>query len=476
MHLSSLNPSSLLVRWVDGARRHAWLVVLLALASAIWSVRYAATNLGVSTDTASIISSDLSWRQDYIAYKAAFPAARFDGNPIRLRDPHSESVATFLELFSDPDATPWSVTALVYDGVQASRLAAKLDALEPVAETRTLEDFIPADRESKLAIIEELDLLLSLDATQRAPPSRTPVVKRRQALDELNADLRRLEGDQSVRAEVERLRAALNALDDAQAASTTAASDLLGRFERNLLGGLAEQLRLLRLSLTAGSVHVGDLPVPLVERWIATDGRRRVAAYAKADLFDQAALAEFLEAVRKVAPHSTGDPVVYVESAKVIVHAFQQAFSLALVLIVVILIVLLRRLRYVAQVMLPLILAAVLTVACMVVLGVPFNFANVIALPLLLGVGVDNGIHLVHRMRIAPPADGNVLETSTARAVVASAMTTIFSFGNLAFSPHPGTASMGLVLSLGLLVTLLASLVVLPAMLTRDDPITSGGH
>ncbi len=110
------------------------------------------------------------------------------------------------------------------------------------------------------------------------------------------------------------------------------------------------------------------------------------------------------------------------------------------------------------------------------ILGVPFNFANVIALPLLLGVGVDNGIHMVHRMRAAPPAGGNVLETSTARAVVASGLTTIFSFGNLAFSPHPGTASMGLVLSVGLFITLLASLVVLPAMLAGEPRAAPGGH
>jgi predicted RND superfamily exporter protein len=108
---------------------------------------------------------------------------------------------------------------------------------------------------------------------------------------------------------------------------------------------------------------------------------------------------------------------------------------------------------------------AVFTGAATVVLDIPFNFANVIALPLLLGIGVDSGIHMVHRFRTALPQHGNLLATSTARAVLFSALTTICGFGNLALSPHPGTASMGLLLTLGLGFTLVCTLIVLPALL-----------
>jgi predicted RND superfamily exporter protein len=100
-----------------------------------------------------------------------------------------------------------------------------------------------------------------------------------------------------------------------------------------------------------------------------------------------------------------------------------------------------------------------------VVLGLEFNFANVIALPLLLGVGVDNGIHIVHRMRSEPPLDGNLSGTSTSRAVLASGLTTIASFGNLAFASHLGMSSMGQVLTIGMIAILAATLILLPALL-----------
>ena len=394
----------------------------------------------------------------------ALPSVRFDGNPIGLRDPGSESVTTFIELLSDRDTAPVAVSVLARDAAEASELAVKLESVDQVSGTRTLASFIPSDQRAKLALIEELDLLLGPDLGRTLAASHDSTDDRLMALDELIKVVERLESDAGVGTDAGRLRAALVGLREAQPA-VTAGADPLQRFERSLLDGLGEQLRLLRLSLTAGEVDVENLPVSLLERWIGEDGRHRVAIYPKSGLFDQEAMASFLEAVRRVAPGSTGTPVVYVESARVVVRAFQQAFVLALGCIVIVLFVLLGRLRPVMHVLLPLLMASILTVAVMVLLDVPFNFANVIALPLLLGVGVDNGIHMVHRMQAAPPADGNVLETSTARAVVASALTTVFSFGNLAFSPHPGTASMGLVLCIGLSIMLLASLLVLPALI-----------
>jgi hypothetical protein len=148
-----------------------------------------------------------------------------------------------------------------------------------------------------------------------------------------------------------------------------------------------------------------------------------------------------------------------------VVRSFQLAFAYALVMVVALLALFLRRLGDVVLVLVPIVFASTVTAAATVWLGIPFNFANIITLPLLVGIGVDNGIHLVHRMRTEPPAHGDPLATSTSRAVVACAFTTIASFGTLAFSPHVGMASMGKVLTLGMTITLLATLLLLPAML-----------
>ena len=145
--------------------------------------------------------------------------------------------------------------------------------------------------------------------------------------------------------------------------------------------------------------------------------------------------------------------------------AFQQAFLLSLLAITVLLLILLRPKSDVLLVLLPLLLAGALTGAASVLFHIPFNFANIIALPLLLGIGVDSGIHMVHRMRTAPPSSGQMLQTSTARAVFYSALTTICSFGNLAVSPHRGMASMGILLTIGIGFTLICILVVLPTLM-----------
>ena len=119
-------------------------------------------------------------------------------------------------------------------------------------------------------------------------------------------------------------------------------------------------------------------------------------------------------------------------------------------------------------ILLPILLAALFTGAISVLLGIPLNFANIIALPLLLGIGVDSGIHILHRLRSDPPANGILLASSSARAVVISALTTIFSIGNLAFSPHLGTASMGKLLTIGITMTLVCTLIVLPSLLAKQ--------
>ena len=172
-----------------------------------------------------------------------------------------------------------------------------------------------------------------------------------------------------------------------------------------------------------------------------------------------------MKAVRSEAPDATGSPVVILEAGNAVVAAFRDAAVLAVVAIAVLLAVLLRSVRDVALAFAPLLLAALLTVSASVVFDLPFNFANVIVLPLLFGLGVANGIHLVLRERDEGGVAG-VAETSTPRAVVFSALTTIGSFGSIAISSHPGTSSMGTLLTIAIALSLVCTLIVLPALMT----------
>ncbi|MFP6743442.1 MAG: MMPL family transporter, partial [Alphaproteobacteria bacterium] len=233
-----------------------------------------------------------------------------------------------------------------------------------------------------------------------------------------------------------------------------------------MLDGFAERLRRLYLALEPYEpITLDDLPRSLVEREVAIDGRVRIRVFARDDLTDNDALRRFVENIREVAPTAVGNPIEILESGDAVVGAFQQALLSAVIVIVVLLFVLMRRFADVAYVMAPLLLAALLTIAASVVLIIPFNFANVIVLPLLLGVGVDSAIHLVYRYRNDPAQRRHMLRSSTARGVVLSALTTICGFGSLALSTHRGTATMGELLTIGVSLTLVCTLLVLPALL-----------
>ena len=164
-----------------------------------------------------------------------------------------------------------------------------------------------------------------------------------------------------------------------------------------------------------------------------------------------------------------GSPVVSVEAGHAVVSAFKQAFMTAFIIISLLLFILLGSHRDALLIMIPLLMAALLTATASIVLSIPLNFANIIALPLLLGIGVDSGIHILHRFRTAPPDNGIILATSSARAVLVSALTTIVSIGNLAFSSHLGTASMGKLLTIGIGMTLLCTLIILPSLLVTTN-------
>ena len=231
------------------------------------------------------------------------------------------------------------------------------------------------------------------------------------------------------------------------------------------LGTLPASLRRLNTLLRAAPVNVDDLPASIRDRWISGDGRYRVEATPRDDVLDPQAAARFVAAVAAVAPRATGLPVIHLRAGETVIGAFRTALMTAFVLIGVVLLALFRNLRDTLTVVFLLLFAALATGACSVALGIGFNFANLIVLPLLLGIGVDSAIHMTHRQRSLPPVDGNLLATSTGHAVLYSTLTTLCGFGGLALSAHPGTASMGLLLAIGMLMILASTLLVLPALM-----------
>ncbi len=397
---------------------------------------------------------------------ALLPQARFDFDPLNLKDPDTESVSTLFDLMGDKDAPPYSLTVLADSLDAAIALGARAGRLDEVRDTVTLASLVPKAQEEKLLMIESAALfLLPAFAEERRPPSADAAARRR-AVSSFRRKLAAFiaaAGPAAAPGTVASARRLAGALARLDAGRLPGAAGL-AEMERRLLASLPARLDALRLSLDAGPVTLGGLPERLRRRHVAANGEARLEIFPREDLRDRARLVRFVDAVRTLAPRVTGSPVTILEAGRVVVNAFLQAAVISVVLISLLIAVLLRRLHDVLLVFLPLALAALLTIAMSVLLDIPFNFANVIVLPLLFGLGVASGIHLVLRAREASDYTG-LLVTSTPRAVVFSALTTIGSFGSIALSSHPGTSSMGILLTIAITATLVCTLVVLPALL-----------
>jgi hypothetical protein len=233
-----------------------------------------------------------------------------------------------------------------------------------------------------------------------------------------------------------------------------------------LIAPLKTTLRQVRSLLAAEQVSIGNLPAALKKTWMSTDGRVRMEVAPKGDGNDNTVLRRFVTAVRSVAPEAAGMPVFTIEAAASVVKAFLQAGVLSVLAIALILFVALRRWIDVALTLIPLLIAIVVTLEVCVLISLPLNFANIIALPLLLGVGVAFKIYYIIAWR---SGETNFLQSSLTRAVFFSACTTATAFGSLWFSHHPGTSSMGKLMALSLLTTLAAAVIFQPALLATQQ-------
>ena len=383
---------------------------------------------------------------------ALLPQIAFDFDPLNLKNPNSESVSTARDLMKDPMTTPYTAEILAPSLDDAKALAERVGELPEVAQVVTAASFIPEEQDKKLPIIEDLALLLgpSLNDPQPLPPPSDEAV-----LKAMRACGNAMEKIGKPGSPAARLGAALHG-------AATRGAPIVAPLRAALLAGLLRRLDGLREMTQAKALTLESLPPELRNGWIAADGRARIEVFPKGDARDNRVLERFVAAVHSVAPDATGTPVTIQEAGRLISRAFVDAGLVGVAAITILLCAVLRRLREVMMVLGPLLLAALLTLAVTVVIGMPLNYANIIALPLLLGIGVAFDIYFVMNWRA-----GQIyhLQSSTARAVLFSALTTLSAFGSLGLSNDPGTAEMGILLTISLVCTLFCTFIVLPALL-----------
>jgi len=396
-----------------------------------------------------------------LAALASIPTVRFDADPLDLQDPRLEPVATAQELTHNPQTGP-SIDLLAPNLKDAEALAVKLGQLPEVRQVLSLAVFVPGDQPAKLDIISQMQLFLGpiLDTGNTLPPPSA--AEERVATEQFLAHLKTLLASPAgapIAGPGQALADALTKFLAMPQGGDTA------KLRQILLGGVEGRIDSLRAAMDAGPLTTETIPAEFKSRWIAADGRARLEVYPKGDIKDSVVLASFVDAVRTLAPDATGGPVLILETGRTVSHAFVIASLYALIGITFVLAVMLRRVRDVVLVIVPLILAGLYTLGTTVLLGIAFNYANVIAVPLLMGIGVAFDIYFVvlWRSGSGPVA---LLQTPTARAVVFSACTTATAFGSLAFSQHVGTASMGILLIIALFYVLVSTLLVQPVLMT----------
>jgi uncharacterized protein len=392
-----------------------------------------------------------------LASIACLPLLHFDFDPLDLRSPKVESVSTLFDLMKDPQTSPNTIDVLQPSLDAAAALGDRLSTVPAVGQVLTLKSFVPDDQKPKLAAIGDtsflMDAALNPFEVKPAPSDAEVVTSLKSTAAALRATAAAHPGPAAH--DAGRLAAVLDRLAAADPAMRARASAAL-------IPGLQSILDQLRASLQAAPVTLETMPAQMVRDWVAPDGTARIQVFPKDTSSSNTAMKTFSAAVLKVAPEATGAPISILQSGNTILGSFIEAGLIAFVVIVILLWLVLRRLSDVVLTVLPLLLSGLLTLATCVALGLQLNFANVIALPLLLGIGVAFDIYFVVAWRAGAR---NLLQSSLTRAVLFSALTTASGFGTLWLSSHPGTASMGALLMISLGWTLLTTLFFLPALL-----------
>ncbi|MGR8950257.1 MAG: MMPL family transporter [Gammaproteobacteria bacterium] len=388
----------------------------------------------------------------------------FDINPINLNDQQAESVKLIKELSTDGDFSLYAISVLVDDEKQLAETKRKLSQLVSVKSTTDLSSLIPKAQTEKLDLVDELALIIGDELTLNR---QTEFVAEElaQQLHKLRATLATTDGERKLAfGKLENsLTNFLNTLTPLAAEQKNALLELL---DQNLMTSLEGRINRLDDAFGPSLITRENLPPELARRWLSDQGKYRIEATPREDLSKNHSLKAFVQELQGTIGDSvTGTAIVNVGAAEAVQTAFIQAFSYSLILISLLLWIILRSVKEVIVTLFPLLLAGLITCAAVVLFQLEFNFANVIALPLLLGIGVDSAIHLLHRYKSEANNEVGLLQTSTAKAVFFSAATTTVSFGNLAVSNHAGTAGMGLVLTIGIISVLFCMLIVLPAML-----------
>jgi len=402
-----------------------------------------------------------------------YPLSRisFDYNLMNLQAKGLESVTYAYKLMQSRENTGYFAVVTADGAADARSKSRALEALPTVDHVVSLDSLVPDRQEEKLAEIaairRELSGVNPVEYEEELSLMELPTVFEnfRNQTVKLKAKL-----EQERHPERERVAGFVVTMDRffarLEKQRDKNAVGMLHDFQEGMFRELPEKIALLKRSLDVSPVGESDIPQELRSRFVGKTGKLMLQVAPKGEIFERAPLKAFLDQVRSVDPQATGQPVMVYESMTIMRDAYRLAFIYAFVAIMMLLVVTFRSLKFACIGMIPLVVGILFMVSGMWLFGISFNSANIIVLPLVLGIAVDSGIYIINRFRREEGSAADVVTSSTGVGVLLNTLTIMASFGALMVARHQGVFSIGVVMSLGMAACQIAFMVTLPAVLT----------
>ena len=397
---------------------------------------------------------------------------RYDHNLLHMQARGLDSVRWEETLIENTAGASWHALSYTTTPEEALALKARFEKLPAVSMVVEAASLVPRDQERKLEQLKDIQFRL-----RRLPKRGTVIAHALPRMEDLTKGLKRLIYSMSQDSDVMppnwpkmpnaywSLRKGLEILKDKLTAiSPELAAQRLKLFEEALTGDLAEDLHRLRDVSTPAPITIADLPAGFRERYIGKTGKWLVSVFAKDSLWEFEPLQTFISQVQTVDPDITGKPITTMEGLQSMKNGFILAAVYAFIVIVLVLLFDFQSWKFTLLALAPLAMGLCAAAGIMTLLNIPFNPANMIVVPLIIGVGTDNGVHVLHDFR---SRRGGVytLTRATGRGIMVKALATVLGFGTLMISNHRGIYSLGLSLTLGVTCCMLTALVFLPALL-----------
>jgi hopanoid biosynthesis associated RND transporter like protein HpnN len=386
---------------------------------------------------------------------------RFDQNLLKLQDEHSEAVRFEEKLLKDSGRSSWFAVAFAGNLAEAERKAASFRALPEVADAETIASYIPREQAEKRAVLAGLRPVIDPIAVRPIavrPPAAADSPRLLRALKDFDF---RIGGGRPDRPDEVK---GTSLMVEQAVARLESDSDAFRDFERAMANDFARKVALFKRSLAPGEANERNLPALLRSRFVGTSGAYLVQIYPRGDIWDDAPLQRFVDALRTVDPDVTGPPIQTWSIASVMRRGYERAAILALFGVVMLVLLDFRNLRDTALAIVPLVCGSLWLLEAMGWLGWEFNLANLFAVPILIGTSVDNGVNMVYRWREEHDKSQLILTRAVGKSVTICSLTTIAGFAALIPASHRGISSLGWMLSLGVTLILIATLIVLPAL------------